>query len=67
MFDYRHYVPILRWKRGERIALRNLQEDIKDQMTPLVELIPGDFTTGNAAAVDNKLSKTAEDLFKNWG
>lgn len=67
MFDYRHYVPILRWKRGERIALRNLQEDIKAQMTPLVELIPGDFTTGIAAAVDNKLSKTAEDLFKNWG
>ena len=67
MFDYRHYIPILRWKRGERIALRNLQGDIKAQMTPLVELIPGDFKTGNAAAVDNKLYKIAEDLFKNWG
>ena len=27
MFDYKHYVPIVRWKAGERTALRELYND----------------------------------------
>ena len=40
MFSSDHYVPILRWKRGEQIALRELYEDDKQHITPLIELVP---------------------------
>jgi len=38
MFDYKHYVPIVRWKAGERIALRELYDDDKAALTPLIEI-----------------------------
>lgn len=41
MFDYKHYVPIVRWKAGERTALRELYDDDKAGLTPLIE-IPAD-------------------------
>ena len=41
MFDYKHYVPIVRWKAGERIALRELYDDDKTGLTALIE-IPAD-------------------------
>jgi len=30
------YVPILKWKGGERIALRYLNEDIKTMIRPVL-------------------------------
>ncbi len=36
------YVPILKWKRGERIAIRNLDNDIKDQVSPLFTAMEND-------------------------
>jgi hypothetical protein len=38
MFDYKHYVPIIRWKAGERIALRELYDEDKAGLTPLIEI-----------------------------
>ena len=38
MFDFKHYVPIVRWKAGERIALRELYDDDKTCLTPLIEI-----------------------------
>lgn len=40
MFDYKHYVPIIRWKAGERVALRELYEDDRTGLTPLIEIPP---------------------------
>jgi len=34
------YLPILKWKQGERIALRNLTRDQWKGVTPLIELLP---------------------------
>ncbi|MCW5651021.1 MAG: hypothetical protein KIS62_14845 [Ramlibacter sp.] len=34
------YIPILKWKQGERIALRNLTPLQWNEMTPLLELLP---------------------------
>ena len=34
MFNERHYVPILRWKRGERGALSQLADADKQRLTP---------------------------------
>jgi hypothetical protein len=38
MFDRWHYVPVLRWKVGERTALARLPEDARRPVTPLIEL-----------------------------
>ena len=40
MFDHTSYVPVLRWKRGEQHALRNLDENDRPKVFPLIE-IPG--------------------------
>lgn len=34
MFDHKHYVPIIRWKQGERIALRELFPEDKAGWIP---------------------------------
>lgn len=33
------YVPILKWKKGEEEALRNLSKDHKEKILPLIEII----------------------------
>jgi hypothetical protein len=38
MFGPRHYVPILRWKQGERLALKALRKGDRDWLTPLIEI-----------------------------
>ncbi|KKS98264.1 MAG: hypothetical protein UV73_C0003G0206 [Candidatus Gottesmanbacteria bacterium GW2011_GWA2_43_14] len=39
MFDYKHYISVLRWKAAEREALGNLSDENKKSLTPLIELI----------------------------
>lgn len=59
------YVPVLRWKRAERIALEWLDIADKVLMAPLLELTPTDFKLG----ADGKalLTKAATQVAKNWG
>jgi hypothetical protein len=40
LFDYEHYVPILKAKQSECIALRNVELKYKKFMTPLFEIQP---------------------------
>jgi len=70
MFDHYHYVPVLKWKRGERIALRKLPLEIKMRITPLVELVPDHFKQGKGsshATVEEILQKKADELQNDWG
>ncbi|MCH8013097.1 MAG: hypothetical protein IIA61_14340 [Candidatus Marinimicrobia bacterium] len=70
MFDYKHYVPILRWKRGERIALRELFSKDSSHITPLIELIPKDYTEieiKKASGLEQKLEQAAEQFRMSWG
>lgn len=39
MFNSKHYVPILKWKRAELGALKMLEEDHKKYITPLIQLV----------------------------
>jgi len=39
MFDSKHYIPILKWKSAEIRALRDLSDEDKKHITPLVELV----------------------------
>ena len=45
------YMPILKWKMGERIALRNLTSSQWEGIVPLVELLPVDSKKGKFADV----------------
>lgn len=61
------YLPILKWKQGERIALRNLKDDQWNGVTPLIELQPisaaPNFVSLQAALPDY-LEKIGKDLAK---
>lgn len=70
MLDQRSYVPILRWKRAEREALRFLGEDVRASITPLIEVTPKSFAArgdGSAPTVSQALSKVAQELASHWG
>lgn len=36
-FDHGHYVPVLRFKRAEKVALRELGNQARAGITPLLE------------------------------
>lgn len=67
MFDHRHYVPILRWKRGEWVALRHLSAGDRTFMTPLVELTEIDWPMLDNDARQARLRRIATRVGHNWG
>ncbi|WGT39032.1 beta family protein [Lysinibacillus sp. 1 U-2021] len=62
MFNHKHYVPILKWKRGERTALEKLDPTLKKYMTPLLEIQPIPFDHKKGV-----LSKTLDQHLQNVG
>ncbi|MDO9333717.1 MAG: hypothetical protein Q7T57_04255 [Dehalococcoidales bacterium] len=42
-FSPTHYVPLLRWKRGEQVALLKMKAEDAMRLTPLVELVNENF------------------------
>src|SRR5208337_3351529 len=68
MFSHRRYVPILRWKEAERLALRDLGDDVRDRITPLVQLVPESIAVGKrTATAGHALLKVAGDMRECWG
>lgn len=68
-YDHRHYVPVLRWKRGEYLAVSQLSSTAKDCITPLIEVpeIGFDFETNNLVkSLDEHLSPFAMRVKKYW-
>src|SRR5438874_5943150 len=51
MINEMKYVPILRWKQAERLALRALNEEDRTRVTPLIELIPTIFKPRKQAGI----------------
>ena len=39
MSNYKHYIPILKWKPAERVALEKLNIEEKKYITPLIQLV----------------------------
>lgn len=61
------YLPILKWKQGERIALRNLKGDQWDGVIPLIELQPISAAPNFPSlqlALPTYLDKISKDLAK---
>jgi hypothetical protein len=60
MYDHKHYVPVLRWKRAERIALKSMFEEDRVRLTPLIELTPRDFSEQRISKLGGWNAKLAE-------
>ena len=70
MFDEKHYVPILKWKRGEQKALELLSNEQKEMLTPLIEIAPIPYDYVNDCpqkTIDKHLENTGEQIEKSWG
>lgn len=78
MFNYKHYIPILRWKAAERGALQNLKPEHKTDITPLIEFImpqpnnddkktPKDLLKESIDVFLESLLSITEQIMKNWG
>ena len=62
MFDYKHYVPLLKAKEGEFGALSELTEGVKNQISPLMDIFPDSETP-----LDKRLAKIAKRIGTIWG
>lgn len=82
MFDYKHYIPILRWKAAEREGLGLLSDDQKKLMTPVIELLmpqptrpkegeapksPEQLLADSIAKFKTLLPDIPNDILKFWG
>ncbi|ACL67086.1 conserved hypothetical protein [Anaeromyxobacter dehalogenans 2CP-1] len=69
-FSEQHYVPVLKWKRGEARALKDLDPAVKAACTPLVEVVPVP-TDPETGAAKKTLSKHLDDAIaemkSSWG
>ena len=78
MVEMMKYTPILKWKKAEESALKELQNNQKDAVLPLLEFIrPNKSIKRNGAKVticvdDDELvnelsSKIPQDILLSWG
>jgi len=80
VFNYKHYVPILKTKEGEFWALRKLATERQNVVTPLLEIDklprppkpkptpPGKKSRSKGpATVDSHLSKKCAKIAEAWG
>jgi hypothetical protein len=68
MFDHTHYVPVLRWKQAEWLALRHLGEEERARITPLVEITRRSVAPRTRRpTIEQMLRKNATDMQANWG
>jgi len=69
VFDHTHYVPILRWKMGEKGALRELRPKDRAKLTPLIEWSrPNEVAAhGESLATAETPQDLARDIIKHWG
>ena len=64
------YVPILKWRQGEYLALERLPNDVKECVMPLIEVPPleWDFEKGQYAKnIDEHLKLFITRFIKKWG
>jgi len=57
-FDHRHYVPVIRFRRGEKVAVRQLEDHTRTRMSPLFEIVP---------IKDYSPSTVADEIRTHWG
>ncbi len=69
MFDQKHYLPILKGRKGEYGALETLSPAVKSSLTPLIEIppIPWDWDEEQPAkSIDGHLEKVGANFERSW-
>jgi hypothetical protein len=70
MFDHNHYVPVLKWRMGEYQALLNLEGEVADWVTPLIEIPTEGWDFENekpSKSLDDHLKPFGKRLKAKWG
>ena len=82
MFNWKHYVPILKWKRAEMLALAKLRPEQKQLMTPFIQILmpppkvsedgakersPKELLNESIALFRKKVPGISEEIIKHWG
>lgn len=72
MFNHKHYVPILKWKRAEQGALETLSDEQKKYITPLIQLVmpsekKGEQLESIITRFKKQISEISEKILKTWG
>lgn len=67
MITHRHYIPILKGKRGEFGALRHLTEEKKKLITPLIDVPRISSKSKEKTTIEVHLDKIAHYVRKDWG
>jgi hypothetical protein len=70
MFSHKHYVPVIRWRPAEQLALRHLRTGDKVHLSPLIELIPKSFTADSIekkGSLQIALGDAASQISACWG
>lgn len=82
MSNYKHYIPILKWKPAERVALEKLSVEEKKYVTPLIQLVMPSPKTPKKGEKEKtrdeqweeiimsfklKIPKVPEEILRSWG
>jgi hypothetical protein len=67
MREYQRYVPVLRWRPAEQSALRDLTDDIRERLTPLIELLPSRTPLHGDEARRTYVRGFLQRLIEVWG
>lgn len=70
IFDEKHYVPILKWKRGEQKALELIPASYKQEFTPVIEILPMPYDFEKQVykkSIDYHLKGIGKILVDSWG
>jgi hypothetical protein len=68
--DEKHYVPVVKWKRGEQSAFKDLTPAVKAACTPLIEIVPVGFDYKKQVAkktLEEHLIDGIAAIPKSWG
>ena len=68
-FSRTQYVPIIRWKKAEQVALAKLTADTSNHITPLIELVADNFKNPKKRELSSEevASKISHQLFQFLG
>ena len=70
MLTDKEYVPVLRWKQAEWLALRFLGEDVRGRITPLLEIPPSCFAPREKETtvdIHSRLDAAVRQIARSWG
>ncbi len=72
MFIWNHYIPILKWKRAEQVALKLLTDKQKKHITPLIQFVMPKYESHDqledvVRKFEEKLPVIPEQIIEVWG